>query len=964
MNKIKFLILALLCCVGSSAWGATGDVVTTIADGNYLIMCPKTNYCAYYYDSNLRKAPNNYLNLSSDAQFTLKKGTGDYSEFYTIQLSDGTFVTYSSTSGNSITFSDSNNATDANKWWSIRVSNDGGTEYDIIPKQDNITTSTPGWNFSKTIDGVGANQAVGFYNASDGNSTWIFISAIESSPAPEGGVFDANTKWYTLTNHTSKYYLNYVADATSMALNTTTTKYEDKDLFCFVGNSTDGYCIYNKAAGSGYLLSSASSTFDGNSGGNTYAIMTTEATATSEGHSYLWDLTKGNTIDSKVGFYIGQHNNNDGKNRLNNRSYKLAYWNGGADAGSTFLATDVKYSLSDLKAGQVIRLHNSARGNTDKSVSNNNHQLSGSAFSDTDAKQLWLVETGTESNTFLLRSLYDGQYIKAGASASNRWTTATLADSPTELYFHSFGNSVSFTKDNNTGNNASGMHLDGSSNIVSWAATADASKWTMDFVDQGANYDIYSIVITGYEGSSIPKITAKTAPVGNSELANGEAFFYNKGTLSGLTDENVTTYFSATSIAGYDYTLSYSSNTITATYEATKPMYTITYNYLLNGVKKAEETFTNILEGDNYPSPTYSFPFAVTASAPSGTVTENITKNIEVTLTDNHPKFADSFGNITTWYYWNMHSNQNYYLRVTDDEGTILGGSQNGPVIEPKSSLWAFVGNPFDGFSIVNYQAGEGYSVDGSNPCKLVNNTDTKFKFYTSDANSSRFCMKTGNQEYVNIQNNNGSMKLLRWSAKDAGSTIKLTEGKLYNLTIASSGLSSLCLPFNAFVPENTYAYYASAYADGNVTLTKVADGKIAANAGYLIKGEKETQPTVTFFQTPDAVTAPETNYLVGVTEATEITKENCYILKSGIFHPVNTAGGNLAANKAYLDLSSSDVKLNGVYFEDGEATGIYDAAKSEQSGVQNGLYNLSGQAVGNDYKGIVIKNGKKYFNK
>ena len=32
---------------------------------------------------------------------------------------------------------------------------------------------------------------------------------------------------------------------------------------------------------------------------------------------------------------------------------------------------------------------------------------------------------------------------------------------------------------------------------------------------------------------------------------------------------------------------------------------------------------------------------------------------------------------------------------------------------------------------------------------------------------------------------------------------------------------------------------------------------------------------------------------------------------------------------------------------------------------VDNGaIYNLSGQRIGADYKGIVIKNGKKYFNK
>ena len=45
-----------------------------------------------------------------------------------------------------------------------------------------------------------------------------------------------------------------------------------------------------------------------------------------------------------------------------------------------------------------------------------------------------------------------------------------------------------------------------------------------------------------------------------------------------------------------------------------------------------------------------------------------------------------------------------------------------------------------------------------------------------------------------------------------------------------------------------------------------------------------------------------------------------------------------------------------------GAATGI-ESVQTQQ--LQNGaIYNLAGQKVGNDYKGIVIKNGKKYLMK
>lgn len=51
---------------------------------------------------------------------------------------------------------------------------------------------------------------------------------------------------------------------------------------------------------------------------------------------------------------------------------------------------------------------------------------------------------------------------------------------------------------------------------------------------------------------------------------------------------------------------------------------------------------------------------------------------------------------------------------------------------------------------------------------------------------------------------------------------------------------------------------------------------------------------------------------------------------------------------------------------EDGEATGIKTVDSSDQTadGVKSAVYNLNGQRVGNDYKGIVIRNGKKYLSK
>ena len=60
---------------------------------------------------------------------------------------------------------------------------------------------------------------------------------------------------------------------------------------------------------------------------------------------------------------------------------------------------------------------------------------------------------------------------------------------------------------------------------------------------------------------------------------------------------------------------------------------------------------------------------------------------------------------------------------------------------------------------------------------------------------------------------------------------------------------------------------------------------------------------------------------------------------------------------------ASTNVFITKIEITRGGTTGI-DAVHSSQFTVHSSIYNLAGQKVGADYKGIVIKNGKKYFQK
>ncbi len=138
--------------------------------------------------------------------------------------------------------------------------------------------------------------------------------------------------WYYLKIKDASY-LSYAAGLEYIDLaNKSAVDASNKDAYtwAFIGNPFDGFQVVNKAAGSGKILSS-STTMNGESGEGTWPIMT--ETPVAEGNNTYWTLTA-TTANIANGFFMGQKD--FANNRMNNRSNKLAYWTGGADAGSTF----------------------------------------------------------------------------------------------------------------------------------------------------------------------------------------------------------------------------------------------------------------------------------------------------------------------------------------------------------------------------------------------------------------------------------------------------------------------------------------------------------------------------------------------------------------------------------------------------------------------------------------------------
>lgn len=176
----------------------------------------------------------------------------------------------------------------------------------------------------------------------------------------------------------------------------------------------------------------------------------------------------------------------------------------------------------------------------------------------------------------------------------------------------------------------------------------------------------------------------------------------------------------------------------------------------------------------------------------------------------------------------------------------------------------------------------------------------------------------------------------------------------------------------NRLLPEGVTAYAVKSNNDGRAQLVKVAEGGqvIPGGKGYLLSTANENG----FCLTPsdgEAVAAPAENLLMGSDEAKTFDEEGCkyYILgKSGedfgFYWQKGTDGTrvNNAAHKAFLRVpASSGAKFLSFTFGE-ETTGIngITASDAEQNGTA--LYNLAGQRIAKGYKGLVIKNGKKYL--
>ncbi len=242
---------------------------------------------------------------------------------------------------------------------------------------------------------------------------------------------------------------------------------------------------------------------------------------------------------------------------------------------------------------------------------------------------------------------------------------------------------------------------------------------------------------------------------------------------------------------GADITLTYKigdEQVSTTTYKKKGETYSFNNPYEFTTVKSCKK------DGEDLEATEGTYSFEVTGDA-----------NIVVELQDNLPfRYAASYNEIAHWYFMKIRDDGFTYLGYDEEKAYIRANQKSVPADSKDAYTWGFVGNPFDGFSIVNYATGETKVLsapvapngdkNGDQLARMVEVT----KEYTGnlvwnikapkhdDSKPGVFYIEhpTATSYAFNRQSYDGAYALCYWNNRDTGSAIQVVErGGFFSLS-------------------------------------------------------------------------------------------------------------------------------------------------------------------------------------
>lgn len=594
---------------------------------------------------------------------------------------------------------------------------------------------------------------------------------------------------------------------------------------------------------------------------------------------------------------------------------------------------------------------------------------------------LLCVATGWATNYKVAATYTPLSQLTSGYYVIRVFSDKANAENGSYLYANENSNVINNEAKNSTSNYEGGSTLTNAYYV--WKVFVDKTNGVKTFQIQNVGKD---------------RFIAKATQGGN-DMFNGEniAIFYaeeNENTTKGFRLKTNGIYLicdgnpnSTTEVGKLGNWATTSTNC--AQFRMFKVGFDVTYNFALDG-----QTYTKkitALGGETpqaayntfYTTPGYvQVPFPTEALTEDGTTTFNLscTKNNDYPVTPNK------------WYFVKMGLQGGSNPRdgyLFDNNGAQIPTNNKTKKLSDATYVWKFVGNPFDGYQLIN---GSGKSLIAT----AYNNGSNVYPYAADPSQITTACCDRwdvqgtsvvapgvqptywSNNAFVLSAHNHGNYQMHAYSNNQIGywkstgvdlSSAITLDAALPEITLNAlnnKNYATYYLPFAAKAPEGVTAY-AGTINNGNVQLTEYANGVIPANKGVVLVSDTKTTATFTLADASDVVTEQK-NDLTGVLTDTELSsvesfdQVRIFSKKDNVagFYKPNSGITTLAANKAYIMAPTNNEALV-LNFAGGEVTGINQATINATE-ANAPIYDLTGRRVAKAVKGIYVKNGKKFI--
>ena len=531
--------------------------------------------------------------------------------------------------------------------------------------------------------------------------------------------------------------------------------------------------------------------------------------------------------------------------------------------------------------------------------------------------------------------------------------------------------------------------------IGSDVTTTTKSKATL-FAFVGNNTDGYRIYAKG-DATKYIYLTSTTSDVNVDNVHYGTSDTYDKFKIrkngSGYTiyqygprSSSIPTslnYVSGSTLQTWSNSESLSDNNCRVAFEAVEM--SLLYQYTFSEGTVNQVVYGTI--GSAYPNATTPAFCTITGSKPAGKVTAGGTETATFNATWDGPLDYSSTLNNAKWYLMTLgyqdghkqvfrYSALNTTINLPTDAYTFTYSSKD---------QFAFVGNPLDGFQVINRSAG--------NPRLVANANGTGNPSFANSPSSSqsdrwdiydvtqsphdpitvpgekRFGLNLHGYSAKKLNRSGSTRNVVYWSNHDNGSTFTVSQADLPSLTLnAFDGktYASFYVDYPVEVTSENVKVYTGTVSGNTLQMTEANDKIIPAGVGVVLVGNTASETSAALSIANSAGTVSHGVIEGSITDVPIQGYQDQYLVLGlsnqepqsvGFFQPTVAT---IPAYRAYIPKSATQ-SVRGLYFNfDGETTSIDPTVLTPAK--EETIYDLGGRRVNKAVKGIYIKNGKKIY--